>query len=48
MSERAPRSREPLTPALVAELQQVANAHLDYGVLRKEVDVAAAVEPLTG
>lgn len=48
MSQRAQRTVEPLTPALVGELQGIADRYQRYGVLRKPVDVAASVTDLSG
>lgn len=46
MADRAQRAAEPLSPELTAELQEVADRYVGYGVLRSPVDVAAAVEDL--
>ncbi|MEV1293729.1 ABC transporter substrate-binding protein [Pseudonocardia sp. NPDC049635] len=48
VAERALRETPPLDDALVAEVQEVADRYVDYGVLRNPVDVASAVDELGG
>ncbi|WP_028925905.1 ABC transporter substrate-binding protein [Pseudonocardia acaciae] len=47
VAERAKRTGTPVTPAVVAELQQVADNYHRYGVLRKKVVVQERVRDLT-
>ncbi|MEQ3554329.1 ABC transporter substrate-binding protein [Pseudonocardia nematodicida] len=47
MAERAERDLIPLDPAVIDEIQEVADNYREYGVLRNEVDVAGAVQDLS-
>ncbi|HEX4356689.1 MAG TPA: ABC transporter substrate-binding protein [Pseudonocardia sp.] len=47
VADRALRDATPLTPPVVAELQQIADNYLNYGVLRAKIKVADRIRDLT-
>jgi sulfonate transport system substrate-binding protein len=47
VADRALRDATPLTPPVVAELQQVADNYLNYGVLRTKITVADRIRDLS-
>jgi len=47
VADRSLRDATPLTPPVVAELQQIADNYLSYGVLRAKIKVADRIRDLT-